>query len=63
MAHPLLGEASERLAFHADRGEPRFTSDQLHRVCQELVIEQSMGCTRVCFDNAMAESFPSMSQT
>ncbi len=56
MAHTLRGEAPDGLVFHADR-ETQFTSGQLYQVCQELGIDQPMGRTRVCFDNAMAESF------
>lgn len=62
MAHTLRGEVPEGLVFHADRGT-QFTSDQLYRVCQELGIDQSMGRTGVCFDNAMAESFWSTLKT
>lgn len=53
MAHTLRGQVPEGVVFHADRGT-QFTSDQLYRVCQELGINQSMGRTGVCFDNAMA---------
>lgn len=56
MAHTLRGQVPEGVVFHADRGT-QFTSNQLYRVCQELGINQSMGRTGVCFDNAMAESF------
>lgn len=52
----LRGNVPSRIIFHADRGT-QFTSEQLHRVCNELDIDQSMGRTGVCFDNAMAESF------
>ena len=45
-----------RIVFHADRGT-QYTSDQLHRACDELGVDQSMGRTGVCFDNAMSESF------
>lgn len=62
MAHTLRGKVSDDLVFHADRGT-QFTSDQLYRVCQELGIDQSMGRTGVCFDNAMAESFWSTLKT
>jgi transposase InsO family protein len=62
MAHTLRGEVPEGLVFHADRGT-QFTSDQLFQVCRELGIDQSMGRTGVCFDNAMAESFWSTLKT
>lgn len=62
MTHTLRGEVPEGLVFHADRGT-QFTSDQLYQVCQELGIDQSMGRTGVCFDNAMAESFWSTLKT
>lgn len=53
MAHTLRGQVPEGVVFHVDRGT-QFTSDRLYRVCQELGINQSMGRTGVCFDNAMA---------
>ncbi|MBC3186848.1 IS3 family transposase, partial [Corynebacterium sp. zg-331] len=62
MAYTLRGEVPEGLVFHADRGT-QFTSDQLWQVCQQLGITQSVGCTGVCFDNAMAESFWSTLKT
>lgn len=62
MAHTLRGEVPDDLVFHADRGT-QFTSEQLYQVCQELHIDQSVGRTGVCFDNAMAESFWSTLKT
>ena len=62
MAHTLRGEVPDDLVFHADRGT-QFTSEQLYQVCQELHIDQSVGRTGVCFDNAMAESFCSTLKT
>ncbi|OLT52776.1 transposase [Corynebacterium sp. CNJ-954] len=55
MAHTLRGELPDDVVFHADRG-CQFTSEQMHRVCQDLHVLQSMGRTGVCWDNAMAES-------
>lgn len=55
-AHTLRGDIAGRVVFHADRGT-QYTSAQLHHVATELGIDQSMGRTGVCFDNAMAESF------
>ena len=38
--------------------EPKqYTSAQLHAAATGLGVQQSMGHTGVCFDNAMAESF------
>lgn len=62
MAHTLRGEVPDGVVFHADRGT-QFTSDQLYQVCRELGINQSVGRTGVCFDNAMAESFWSTLKT
>ena len=55
-AKVLRGQVPGRIVFHADRGT-QYTSDQLHRACDELGVDQSMGRTGVCFDNAMSESF------
>ena len=55
-AKTLRGEVPDHVVFHADRGT-QYTSTQLHLACEELKIDQSMGRTGVCFDNAMAESF------
>lgn len=55
MAHTLRGELPDDVVFHADRG-CQFTSEQMHRVCQDLQVLQSVGRTGVCWDNAMAES-------
>ncbi|MCT1608071.1 IS3 family transposase [Nesterenkonia massiliensis] len=45
----------EGVVFHADRGT-QYTSEDTHKVCKTLGIEQSVGRTGICFDNAMAES-------
>lgn len=55
MAHTPRAAVPEGLVFHADWGT-QFTSDQLYNVCRDLGIDQCMGRTGVCFDNAMAES-------
>lgn len=55
-ANTLRGHFEGTVVFHADRGT-QYTSAQLHRAATELGIEQSMGRTGVCFDNAMSESF------
>ncbi len=45
------GNPSE-VVFHADRGT-QFTSAQMHAVCKELGVSQSMGRTGVCWDCEM----------
>lgn len=55
-AYTLRGGFEGRVVFHADRGT-QYTSAQIHRAATELGIDQSMGRTGVCFDNAMSESF------
>lgn len=42
------GNPSE-VVFHADRGT-QFTSAQMHAVCKELGVSQSVGRTGVCWD-------------
>lgn len=61
-AHTLRGYVPDGVIFHADRGT-QYTSEQLYQVCEELGINQSVGRTGVCFDNAMAESFWSTLKT
>ena len=46
MAHTLRGELPDDVVFHADRG-CQFTSEQMHRVCQDLQVLQSVGRTGV----------------
>ncbi|KLU09351.1 transposase [Kocuria sp. SM24M-10] len=62
MAHTLRAGVPDGVVFHADRG-CQYTSAQLHQVCQQLDVRQSMGRTGVCWDNAMAESFWSTLKT
>lgn len=54
MAHTLRRERPSDLVFHADRG-CQFASEQMHNVCRDLQVLQSMGRTGACWDNAMAE--------
>lgn len=56
MAKTLRGDFPGRVVFHADRGS-QYTSEQIHKVTKQLGVDQSMGRSGVCFDNAMAESF------
>jgi putative transposase len=63
---PLITEAIEMAArnldlpegaiFHSDRGS-NYTSAEFAAALQRLGIRQSVGCTGICFDNALAESF------
>lgn len=54
-ARTLRPGAPGRVVIHSDRGA-QFTSEQMYRCCQELTLDQSMGSTGVCWDNAMIES-------
>ena len=56
MAKTLRGDFPGRVVFHADRGA-QYTSEQIHKVTKQLGVDQSMGRTGACWDNAMAESF------
>jgi transposase InsO family protein len=42
--------------FHSDRGS-NYTSAEFSRTLKDLDVEQSVGRTGICYDNAMAESF------
>jgi transposase InsO family protein len=42
--------------FHSDRGS-NYTSAEFGKVLHDYGIEQSVGRTGICYDNAMAESF------
>ena len=55
-AKTLRAHVPTKIVFHTDRGT-QYASPQIHSVCEELGIDQSMGRSGVCFDNAMAESF------
>ncbi|MCV0003467.1 IS3 family transposase [Mobiluncus mulieris] len=56
MAKTLRGGFPGWVVFHADRGA-QYASEQIHKVTKRLGVDQSMGRTGVCWDNAMAESF------
>ncbi|MGO3221611.1 MULTISPECIES: IS3 family transposase [Micrococcales] len=62
MAHTLRETSAVEVVFHADRGA-QFTSSQLHAAALELGVQQSVGRTGVCWDNAMSESFWSTLKT
>lgn len=62
MAMVLRQDSPSEVVFHADRGT-QFTSAQMHTVCKELGVSQSVGRTGVCWDNAMQESFWSTLKT
>lgn len=49
------GQLPTDVILHADRG-CQYLSGQLHQVCEQLGLLQSVGRTGVCWDNAMAES-------
>ena len=63
---PLISAAIEMAArnlslpegaiFHSDRGS-NYTSAEFAGVLESLGIRQSVGRTRICYDNALAESF------
>ncbi len=54
-ARILRGMAAGKVVIHSDRGA-QFTSEQMYQCCKELKLDQSMGKTGVCWDNAMIES-------
>jgi transposase InsO family protein len=56
------GELPENVILHADRG-CQFTSAQLAEVSRAIGVLRSMGKTRVCWDNAQAESLWSTFKT
>lgn len=56
MAHTLRETVPDDVIFHADKGA-QYTSAQLHQASVELGLQQSVGRTGVCWDNAMSESF------
>lgn len=62
MAHILREDLPDNVVLHADRGS-QFTSTQMHDLAVELQLQQSMGRTGVCWDNAMSESFWSTLKT
>lgn len=62
IAHTLSEHLPDNVVLHADRGS-QFTSSQMHEIAVELHLQQSMGRTGVCWDNAMSESFWSTLKT
>ena len=47
---------AENAVFHSDRGS-NYTSSQFASTLRRHHLRQSVGRTRICYDNAMAESF------
>ena len=56
MAVGLRGGNVEGVTFHADRGS-QYLSEEFRALLAELGMNQSVGRTGVCWDNAVAESF------
>jgi len=56
MAVATRGGAVAGVIFHSDRGS-QYTSAEFHALCDAHGVQQSMGRTGVCWDNALAESF------
>lgn len=56
MAVATRGGHVAGVIFHTDRGST-YTAHEFTTLCQQLGIQQSMGRTGSCFDNAAAESF------
>jgi transposase InsO family protein len=56
MAIATRGDAIAGVIFHSDRGS-QYASAEFRQLCNAYGVEQSMGRTGVCWDNALAESF------
>ena len=56
MAVATRGGTVTDVIFHSDRG-CQYTSAEYRTLCDAHGVQQSMGKTGVCWDNAMAESF------
>ena len=56
MAVATRGGSVAGVIFHSDRG-CQYTSAEFRALCDAHGVQQSMGKTGVCWDNAMAESF------
>ena len=56
MAVATRGGTVAGVIFHTDRGS-QYTSAEFRALCETHGVQQSMGQTGVCWDNALAESF------
>ena len=56
MAVAACGGRVQGVIFHSDRGS-QYTSGPFGQLCTDHGIQQSMGATGICFDNAVAEAF------
>jgi len=56
MAVATRGGTVDGVIFHSDRGS-QYTSAEFRALCEAHGVQQSMGRTGVCWDNALAESF------
>ena len=56
MAIATRGGVVTGVIFHSDHG-CQYTSGEFRDLCKAHGVQQSMGKTGVCWDNAMAESF------